>query len=259
MNLETLRVMHWTLPVKKAQVRAVHLSDLHLDDRTSIEWLQFLMRRIAAEQPDLILFSGDFTATRAPYRNPQPVLDLFAALEAPMGKFAVRGNHDRKGAAGKAADLMKQAGFCVLENEAVELKTPSGEPVIVGGLAPMEKKEYDVRGVLWMKSRPEALRFLLIHEPVLAEKVPAGTADVLLAGHTHQGQCHVPRAERLWLPKYTGRYVHGEYRVHQMPLYVSAGLGESRIAVRWNAPRELVVVNAEGKETERGTKSLGNV
>ena len=49
MNLETLRVTHWTLPVKKAQVRAVHLSDLHLDDRTSIEWLQFLMRRIAAE------------------------------------------------------------------------------------------------------------------------------------------------------------------------------------------------------------------
>ena len=157
MNLETLRVTHWTLPVKKAQVRAVHLSDLHLDDRTSIEWLQFLMRRIAAEQPDLILFSGDFTATRAPYRNPQPVLDLFAALDAPMGKFAVRGNHDRRGAAGKAADLMKQAGFRVLENEAVELQTPSGEPVIVGGLAPMEKKEYDDCFKLY-SALPDALR-----------------------------------------------------------------------------------------------------
>ena len=41
MNLETLRVTHWTLPVKKAQVRAVHLSDLHLDDRTSIAWHHF--------------------------------------------------------------------------------------------------------------------------------------------------------------------------------------------------------------------------
>lgn len=47
----------------------------------------------------------------------------------------------------------------------------------------MEKKEYDVRGILWMKSRADALRFLLIHEPMLAEKVPAGTADVLLAPH----------------------------------------------------------------------------
>lgn len=259
MNLETLRVTHWTLPAKKACVRAVHLSDLHLDDRACVEWLQFLARRIAAEHPDLILFTGDFTATRAPYRNPQPMLEIFASLNAPMGKFAVRGNHDRKGAAGKAADLMREAGFRVLENETAELQTASGEPVMVGGLAPMEKKEYDVRGILRMKSCPKALRFLLIHEPMLAEKVPAGTADVLLAGHTHQGQCHVPRAERLWLPKHTGPYVHGEYRVHQMPLYVSAGLGESRLAVRWNAPRELVVVNAEGKETERGTKSFGNV
>lgn len=259
MKLETLRVTHWTLPGNKAQLRAAHLSDLHLHDNVSIEWLQFLVRRIAAEQPDLILFTGDFTATRAAYRSPQPVLELFAALDAPMGKFAVRGNHDRKGAAGKAVNLMEKAGFRVLENEAAELKTPSGEPVIVGGLAPMEKKEYDVRGILWMKSRADALRFLLIHEPMLAEKVPAGTADVLLAGHTHQGQCHVPRAERLWLPKHTGHYVHGEYRVHQMPLYVSAGLGESRLSMRWNAPRELVIVNAEGKETERGTKSLRNV
>lgn len=259
MKLETLRVTRWTLPSSKASLRVAHLSDLHLHDGASTEWLDFLTRRVAQEQPDLIVFTGDFTATRAPYRNPKPVLDLFAALHAPMGKFAVRGNHDRKGAAGKAAELMEQAGFRVLENEAVETVTPQGAPVIIGGLAPMEKNEYDVRGVLWMKSRPEAFRLLLIHEPMLAEKVPAGTADLLLAGHTHEGQCHVPRAERLWLPKNTGRYVHGEYRVHQTPLYVSAGLGESRIAMRWKAPRELAVVTIEGKETERGTKSFRNV
>ena len=187
MNLETLRVTHWTLPVKKAQVRAVHLSDLHLDDRTSIEWLQFLMRRIAAEQPDLILFSGDFTATRAPYRNPQRFSIYLRRWMPPWASLPCAATTTAGVQPEKAADLMKQAGFCVLENEAVELKTPSGEPVIVGGLAPMEKKEYDVRGVLWMKSRPEALRFLLIHEPVLAEKVPAGTADVLLAGHHASG------------------------------------------------------------------------
>lgn len=222
----------------------MHLTDLHLSDNTDLEWIEFLVRRVNHECPDVILFSGDFVAGARAYCCPEKVLHALSKMKAQYGKFAIRGNHDVYGAAGQAAVFMRRAGFTILENEYIQLVTNEGLCVLVGGIATAIHKKADVCAVREMRGRPQ-LRLLMLHEPALARRLLPGTADLIVAGHTHQGQVHMRYLERLWLPKMTGSFVHGMYRVHQMRLYVSAGLGESGPAVRYNAIRELVVFDFE--------------
>ena len=88
-----------------------------------------------------------------------------------------------------------------------------------------------------------AFRLGLVHEPAAVQLLPENWAGLILAGHTHAGQLHVPRLERLWLPKGSGPYAHGLYQTPAGPLYVSAGLGESGPRMRICAPREVAVFN----------------
>src|SRR5205814_6247817 len=81
------------------------------------------------------------------------------------------------------------------------------------------------------------------HNPDLIEYLPAGLrVDVMLAGHTHNGQAHLPLLGPITAPSQFGRkYLHGLKRVGQCWLYVSAGVGSAWIP-RWRNPPELPVI-----------------
>ncbi len=242
MAVYPLKINRYPVRAGKGRLRVVHLTDLHLDDTADLSWLRMLVERVNGEQPYMIFFTGDFATHQHPYRTASDAVAILRRLEAPLGKFAVRGNHDVYGAAGQAPALIQSAGFVMLQNEVVSARTADGRPVWIGGLdtARYRWENAEVRRVLPLRAHRDALRILLMHEPKVAQRVPVGTADLMLAGHTHQGQLHVLGMERLWLPPLSGRYVHGFYTVHHMPLYVSAGLGESGPRVRFCVPREAV-------------------
>ena len=228
-----------------AALRVVHLTDLHLEDGADAAWLRRLVRIVNAQRPDIICFTGDFACRRARFSTAERYCEILRGLCAGHGKFAVTGNHDILGAAGKAPQLIRRAGFTLLQNEAVRVVI-SGQNVDILGLSTMKyatpaaaKRRFPLRG-----ERPgAAFRLGLVHEPAAVQLLPEGWAGLILAGHTHAGQLHVPRLERLWLPKGSGPYEHGLYQTPAGPLYVSAGLGESGPRMRLCAPREAAVFN----------------
>lgn len=236
-----LRITHHKLRCGKGAVRVAHLTDLHLSDRTSLPWLKTFTKTIQSLKPDLLLFTGDFVAAREKFSNPEPYLRLFKKLNIPRGTFAILGNHDIKGANGRAKALLQQAGFFVLENEIVHLSSKGKPDISIGGLSTMQYGKGNIKSIQSLRHHQDSLRLLMMHEPQTAEKLLPKTADLILAGHTHQGQIHIPGLEFLWLPVLSGKYVHGHYRVHQTPLYVSAGLGESGVSFRFCAKRELAI------------------
>jgi len=84
---------------------------------------------------------------------------------------------------------------------------------------------------------------LLSHNPDLIEYLPAGLrVDVMLSGHTHNGQAHLPLVGPIIAPSQFGRkYLHGLKRAGDTWLYVSAGVGSAAIP-RWRNPPELPVL-----------------
>lgn len=244
---------HFSLVVTHHAVRGgpalcvVHLTDLHLEDGADAAWLRRMVRIVNECAPDIICFTGDFTCMRGPFYTAEKYCDILRGLHAAYGKFAVTGNHDILGAAGKAPQLISRAGFTLLPNRAVRVLA-DGQAVEILGLSTMKydtparaKRRFPLKG-----ERPgAAYRIGLVHEPDAVRLLPENWANLILAGHTHAGQLHVPHLEKVWLPKGSGVYTHGMYETQAGQLYISAGLGESGPRVRICAPREVAVFNIE--------------
>ena len=115
-----------------AALRVAHLTDLHLEDGANAAW-----RIVNAQHPDIICFTGDFACRRAQFATADVYCSILRGLRARYGKFAVTGNHDILGAAGKAPQLICRAGFTLLQNEAARVEI-SGQNVDILGLSTMK-------------------------------------------------------------------------------------------------------------------------
>ena len=178
-----------------AALRVAHLTDLHLEDGANAAWLKRLVRIVNAQHPDIICFTGDFACRRAQFATADVYCSILRGLRARYGKFAVTGNHDILGAAGKAPQLICRAGFTLLQNEAARVEI-SGQNVDILGLSTMKydtpataKRRFPLKG----QQPGPAFRLGLVHEPAAVQLLPENWAGLILAGHTHAGQLHVPR------------------------------------------------------------------
>ena len=118
-----------------AALRVAHLTDLHLEDGANAAGLKRLVRIVNAQHPDIICFTGDFACRRAQFATADVYCSILRGLRARYGKFAVTGNHDILGAAGKAPQLICRAGFTLLQNEAARVEI-SGQNVDIWAFLP---------------------------------------------------------------------------------------------------------------------------
>jgi predicted MPP superfamily phosphohydrolase len=95
-------------------------------------------------------------------------------------------------------------------------------------------------GDLAVEPEDADLRILLVHYPHLAEYLPAGAFDLVLAGHMHDGQICVPLGggRKLRLAHLTAPYTHGIYRLAGGTMHVSPGLGTTFVPFRFAARPE---------------------
>lgn len=236
-------------------VRIAQLTDLHLDRSVPLEKLREIVARTNECAPDAVVFTGDVCRTRMPYPWPGEAARILRSLCAPLGCFAVRGNHDLRGLARPATNILRQAGFVYLYNRFVRVPLAGGGVLAVGGVDDGYYGQDRANRLLPMVHQRDAFRLVLLHEPMLARTVPQGAADLILAGHTHAGQVNIPLVRRLWLPRMSGPYASGQYDVNGMPLYVSAGLGESVIGMRLFCREEVAVFDCFfGREEESCTQ-----
>lgn len=232
-------ITHHTIPARRGALRCVQLTDLHLDEQSGPAFLTAVGRAVARRAPDVLVCTGD-VFRKEPFGPARAQLAAcFAAMPARLGKFAVAGNHDKKVGLTETARFWRDAGFTFLHNDVVQLPGAA-----VGGLDDALIGRPD-GGAMAALKEARGVRIALLHEPLAVGLLPDACADLVLAGHTHGGQLHVPLLEHLWLPAMTGRFVHGMYLTRGMPLYVSAGLGESGPPLRFARPRELAVFDFE--------------
>lgn len=206
---------------------------------------------VVAERPDAALLTGDFVLSRDP--NPAVQIDRVLELLAPLldsdiPTFAVLGNHDH---AVRAADQVDAAltarGVQVLRNEAAPVPGTGGLHVV--GIGALQPGLADVDAAL--ASVPDgAPRIVLMHNPATFPMLPAGSAPLAVAGHTHCGQIVVPglpawsyleltSAERVVTDGFADVPTYG---APGNRLYVNCGIGFSLVPMRIGAPPELTFV-----------------
>ena len=222
--------------------RIAQISDLHADNWMTPGRVSRLVDLINAEEPDLVLITGDF-ATYSPLSSKiRHVPDLVAPLKrlhAPDGSFAVLGNHDHKTDARTVRCVLAASGVNELHNAVLTLRR-GGESLYLCGVDDLKEGAPRLDLALERLSE-EGAAVLLAHEPDFAdESVAPGRFDLQLSGHSHGGQVGVPLLRYPFLPKLSRKYPSGLYRVGDMFLYTNRGLG-AHPRFRFNCRPEITV------------------
>jgi uncharacterized protein len=215
-------------------LRVVHISDLHCDPRPRLE--ERLPDIVAAERPDLIVFTGDST------NSPEglPVLrKLLPRLAQLAPTFAVRGNWD----IGYGEELFGGTGVRELNGEAVRVEAAGTSLWVAGAAFGSTDKIHDALNVV----PPGAFTILLYHTPdEILDVAATGRVDLYCAGHTHGGQVALPFYGALvTLSKFGKRYESGLHRERDTWLYVNRGIGmegDPAPRVRFLARPEVTVI-----------------
>ncbi|QWU15286.1 hypothetical protein SAMN04487895_10852 [Paenibacillus sophorae] len=228
------------LPASFSGLKLVHFSDVHLGFNKDAGDVKRLIRHIREAEPDLICFSGDIVDSYP--EDLEDSVPLFAGLTAPMGKFAVLGNHDYKHAE-QLVGLLEAAGFKVLRNGHVLIRR-GDESIAVAGMedylinSPGPDPKAAMGGI-----PPGTFTVLLMHEPDYADFVQEYSIQLQLSGHSHGGQIRIPFMGAPFVPDGSVKYISGLYTVgnQRMKLYVNRGFGETYMPFRFMCRPELTV------------------
>lgn len=221
----------------------VAMSDLHVGTLLGKQWLDARVAQVQAEHPDLVVLLGDiFEGHDDPQKE---LLQVLHRLSAPLGVWAVLGNHEFHGRDTTGASLTNIDGVRVLINSWAEVR-----PGLV--LAGVDDLTANHRSGLGgdpiskaLTSRPVGATILLSHTPWQAEKAASAGTGLMLSGHTHGGQ--------IWPFGYLVQRVYpllgGRYDVDGMTVIVCRGTGTWGPRMRLWRPGEIlrVTLRAAGK------------
>lgn len=223
------------LPPALSGLRIGLLSDIHHGPFLSVEEVAAAAALLRAERPDLIALAGDYV-TWADRASVAPCAEALSPLSAPLGVFAVTGNHDPEPTVNA---VFEAHGIQVLRDEHAHV-TARGQAIIVGGLRFWSTKTAEVGRLFPAGS---GFPILLAHDPRRLTQAAQLDLPLVLSGHTHGGQVVLPG---LGAPAAT-RFpvVSGFARRGNTTLYVSRGLGTVMLPVRLNCPPEVAVLTLE--------------
>lgn len=234
------RLQFDTLPKSFDKFKIVHISDIHAGSFDSLESVQEGIDLIQAQNPDLILFSGDLVNNDA--REIEPYIPMFKSLKAPHGKFAVLGNHDygdyknwnsieaKEANFNQLLDNFKLMDFRLLNNVS-DIITINNESINIIGVENWGRPPFPQKGDLnkALNGLKESFNILLSHDPThwdLEVKNHSTNIDLTLSGHTHGMQFGVEIPGIKWSPvKYIYPHWAGLYRFNNRYINVNRGFG----------------------------------
>lgn len=217
----------------KAELTIAQFSDTHLGFQYDLVDLEKAVEKINALQPDIIVFSGDLIDNAQKYGDITNISPILQKLQAPLGKFAVYGNHDYGGGAMKHyQQIMAESGFTLLSNTTQKIKLTDGSLIGIGGLDESYFGKPDPE-LLEKELLKYPYQILLLHEPDLIEKFNT-VPNLAMAGHSHGGQVTIPLIGSVITTRDAEKYWAGSYHLNQNSLlYVNTGLGTTRIPMRF--------------------------
>ncbi|HEY7434491.1 MAG TPA: metallophosphoesterase [Methylomirabilota bacterium] len=234
-------------PADLGPLRIAALADLHTGaPHITVDKIREIVASVNEARPDLIVLLGDYVIHGVVGGRFVPIEETAAALRelhAPLGIFAVLGNHDWWYDGPRCGRALEAAGIRVLEDAAAEV-TVRGRPLWIAGVSDARTRAADVARAL--AAVPEgAPALVLTHNPDVFVRVPDRVL-LTLAGHTHGGQVNLPVLGRLIVPSRFGeRYAIGHVHEEGRDLFVSPGIGTSIIPVRLRVPPEISLLTVE--------------
>ena len=239
------------------ELRIALIGDLHLSVNSHLQTTQNMVRLINAEDPDVVLIAGDiFTSSYEALRDPEKYAEALSGIRAPLGVFAVYGNHDveetlfggfavhpvsRAFRTTQIEQFFEDCHFTILYDKITEIADGTLQIAgrIDGNKAGNGTKERMTPDELLKDADPSKPILVLEHEPVEYKELRDAGADMVLSGHTHNGQIF-PGNIYVQLMNENG---YGQKSLYGMETFVTSGVGTFGPPMRTGTDSEIMIID----------------
>ncbi len=224
--------------------KIVHISDVHYGRTTDKKDLNNMVKEVNLLKPDIVVLTGDLIDkdTKLDDILKGEISEALNSINANVGKYAISGNHDNNFSEWES--IINDGGFKNL-NDTYELIYNDGyTPILLAGLSSNLNNQIDIteryNKILEYSNNEnikELYKILLIHEPDYINNIDYSNFNLILAGHSHNGQVRLPFIGGIILPNGAKKYYKEHYKINNTDLYISSGIGTSGISFRlFNKP-----------------------
>ena len=223
-------------------IKIVHFSDLHYKRIINKDRTKEIVDEINLINPDIVIFTGDLIDKDFDVSD-EDIEDLTLLLNninSKYGKYAIIGNHDYVRDDDILNDIYNNSSFVLLKNSYDVIYGDNNDKLFIGGVDTYSYDKADIDKTMEYFEDNEDIdyKIILVHEPDYIDTITSKyNVNLVLAGHSHNGQINIPFIKEMFLPYGSNKYYENYYIVNDTPLYVSSGIGESRINFRlFNRP-----------------------
>ncbi len=187
-NLNNIRVSKYQLEIPRKQSHASHLriafvADFHLQESTSLQYVEQYAEKVSALQPDLILYGGDIKEGRSEGDRTDAVAAALQDLHSRFDAYGVPGNHEAYGGS-MQGDFFQKAGISLLSDTIVRIDSS----YYLGGRIDQHFRNRKTLEAFLDKFPADLPLIVMDHRPVELQEVSHTPVDIQFSGHTHHGQ-----------------------------------------------------------------------
>jgi len=235
-------------PGNGSDIRIALVSDTHIGSLIGEAWIKRIVNTINQAQPDIVFLAGDiFDGNIDSIKNIPGVISELRKINAPLGVYAVLGNHDvdrisfEGGRTERILQILKDSNIIVLQDDVLEIR----EGIYLAG-----RKDARPIGMNVVRKTVEELLagingtiIMIDHQPEQFPQSEKAGVDLLLCGHTHSGQLFPSTLITRAIFNRAGSTSYGYWKGETMQAIVTSGAGIWGPPVRVGTNSEVAVIN----------------
>lgn len=227
-------VKNTKLPQSFNGLKIAHFSDFHYGRTTNIENLKYVAKEINLLKADIVVFTGDFFDKNTKLSDDEinQIIDVLSSINSTYGKYYVTGNYDIL--YDNYADIFNNSEFSNLDDKYEIILSKQNESILLSGTN--YKSDLKYLEELFKNELP-AYKINIMHIPDVYDKIKDYNYDLVLSGHSHNGQVTIPFYGALYTPNGAKKYYKPYYKLDNTDMYISSGIGTSNYDFRlFNRP-----------------------
>jgi predicted MPP superfamily phosphohydrolase len=219
-------------------LKIAHISDIQYGNRSvTKDDLEKIVNKINSLKPDIIVLTGDLLDGNIDSNKYSDLTKTLSKLNASTGKYAIDGNHDK--AFKKWNTLIEDCGFTNLNDSYDVVYDNSYDSIFIAGISNntyttknIKDKSEVIFDYLNSPDYKSTYSILLMHEPDYIDDIDYSKFNIVMAGHSHNGQVRIPFIGAVILPEGAKKYYKEHYLLKNTDLYISSGIGTSNLPIR---------------------------
>ena len=231
-QIEEYSVINNKIPESFKGFKVVHFSDLKYGSTTDQKYLKKLVNKINELNPDIIIFTGDLISSnyKLTDNDKKSIIENLNKLDPKIDIYSIRGDNDINETYNS---IITQTKIIEINNLNKLIYYKGDTPIMLIGLDDSINGNQSL-DMAFNYEENNYYKILIAHEPDTYEKIKDKNIDLFLAGHSLNGQVRLPFIGSIYTPTGAKKYYDSKYKIDNTEIYISNGLGTSKIPYRLN-------------------------